>query len=656
MTTIPVSPNIIQVNPSVLSAGGAGIALTGMVCSSSTRVPVGTVQNFASQPAVAAYFGVNSPQAAFATVYFNGFDNKTQAPASLLYTQFNMNAVAAYERGASQTGTLAALQQLSGTFSAIVDGYTWNAGSVNLSTATSFSNAASLIQTALVGSPPAVASVTGSIAAGTASVTASIAGNVMYVTALASGTVHRGMAITGTGVSANTVVDGQLSGTAGGIGTYAVNNSQIVASTTISGTYGILTVTAVSSGALAVGQTVTGSGVTAGTIITELGSGTGGNGTYYVNLTQTATSTTITGSGTAPTVTFDATASAFVVTSGIRGAASTMAFSTGTLATALGMTSTTGAVLSQGAAPQTPSGFMATLTALTQAFATFSTDFDPDGGPGTITQKLAFSQWTSQQNKRYAYVGWDTDPNPTTTLPATGSFGYALQTNLYDGTIPVWEPSDLYHEAFVMGMAASINWNAKGGRITLAFKSQSGLTAGVSTQQAATNLAGNPQAAGSFGNGYNFYGAYATALTPYNWFQRGTISGSYTWADTYLNQIWLNQQIIAAEATLLSQVNSVPFNSTGYTLIQESLSGVIAAALNNGVIVAGVTLSATQAAQVNLAAGLSIASTLQQQGWYLQVLPATPAQRQARGTPPINFWYCDGGSIQCISLGSVVLQ
>jgi hypothetical protein len=60
----------------------------------------------------------------------------------------------------------------------------------------------------------------------------------------------------------------------------------------ISGT--TLTVTAVSAGTLVVGQTISGSGVTSGTTITALGTGTGGTGTYTVSVSQTVSSTTLT--------------------------------------------------------------------------------------------------------------------------------------------------------------------------------------------------------------------------------------------------------------------------------------------------------------------------------------------------------------------------
>jgi hypothetical protein len=64
----------------------------------------------------------------------------------------------------------------------------------------------------------------------------------------------------------------------------------------ISGT--TLTVSAVTNGVLAVGSFLSGSGVTAGTYITALGTGTGGAGTYTVSASQTVSSTTITSGDT----------------------------------------------------------------------------------------------------------------------------------------------------------------------------------------------------------------------------------------------------------------------------------------------------------------------------------------------------------------------
>lgn len=55
-----------------------------------------------------------------------------------------------------------------------------------------------------------------------------------------------------------------------------------------------LTVSAVASGTISVGQTVVGSGVTAGTVVTAFGSGSGGTGTYTVSASQSVSSEAMT--------------------------------------------------------------------------------------------------------------------------------------------------------------------------------------------------------------------------------------------------------------------------------------------------------------------------------------------------------------------------
>jgi hypothetical protein len=148
---------------------------------------------------------------------------------------------------------------------------------------------------AAAGAPAQGASVTASVAASTASVTGSISGDVLTVTAVGSGTLVAGGILSGTGVAAGTAIESQLTGTPGGIGTYLVSiPEQTVASTTISETYGTMTVSAVGSGALAIGNVLAGTGVTAGTYITAFGTGTGGTGTYIVTPNTVVSSTTVT--------------------------------------------------------------------------------------------------------------------------------------------------------------------------------------------------------------------------------------------------------------------------------------------------------------------------------------------------------------------------
>jgi len=64
-----------------------------------------------------------------------------------------------------------------------------------------------------------------------------------------------------------------------------------------------LTVTSVSSGTLAVGQSLYGVGILPETVITALGSGTGGTGTYTINRSQTVASGSLSSANVGATVT-----------------------------------------------------------------------------------------------------------------------------------------------------------------------------------------------------------------------------------------------------------------------------------------------------------------------------------------------------------------
>ena len=108
-----------------------------------------------------------------------------------------------------------------------------------------------------------------------------ISGTTLYVTLMKSGTVTANQQILCDGILPETVITALGTGT-GGVGTYTINRSQTISSLdintaavaavitgSISGT--ILSVTAVTSGTLYPGQTIQGTGVTAGTVITALG-------------------------------------------------------------------------------------------------------------------------------------------------------------------------------------------------------------------------------------------------------------------------------------------------------------------------------------------------------------------------------------------------
>jgi hypothetical protein len=232
--------------------------------------------------------------------------------------------------------------------------------------------------------------------------------------------------------------------------------------------------------------------------------------------------------------------------------------------------------------------------------------------------------------------GTRTDIDPETGLPV----------------VTTWTPGEL--AAFVCGFVASLDFNVKQGRATAAYKSGPGVQAGVNDATSAANLAGFPY--GSGGNGYNFYGAVATANENFTYYVPGSMPGSWKWLDPYINQIAMNSDFQLALLTLETQVPSIPYNTNGYNLVRSALQDPIDKYLNFGAIQPGVTLSASQAQQVNTAAGVKIDGVLSTVGYYLQILPASAQVRGLRGSPPMKFWYTDGGSIQSLLLASIDVQ
>jgi len=72
--------------------------------------------------------------------------------------------------------------------------------------------------------------------------------------------------------------------------------------------------------------------------------------------------------------------------------------------------------------------------------------------------------------------------------------------------------------------------------------------------------------------------------------------------------------------------------------------------INFGGIQTGINLSLPQISQLNTQAGGDVANIVQNNGYYLQVLDPGAQVRGNRGTPIVNLWYTDGGSVQQISL------
>lgn len=581
--SIPAS-QLVNVTPNVLPAGGAAIAMNGVCLTTNTRVPIGTVPSFPTLAAVGTYFGASSSEYAFANKYFGGYIGATAVPGALLFAQYPQAAVSAYLRGGNLSAlSLTGLQALSGSLNLTMDGYARNVANISLAGAVSFSAAATTIQTALNGSAP------GNLSSFTGSIGAN--GSLTVTgTGIAAGVINPGTSVSGTGVVGTVIILSQVSGS------------------------------------------------------------TGGTGVYATNATGTLGSQALTTSAVPITVTFDSVSSAFIFTSQVSGSLSLSAFATGVLSGPLLLTQAGGAVISQGAVAATPGPFMTAVTTQTQNWGTFTTLFSPDAVVGTNTNKLLFAAWVSGTNNRYAYMAEDTDLSPTVSNNATSSFANQVTAANYSGVCSLWQSPTLaptYIAAFVMGTAAAINFNAQNGRITFAFRGQSGMVVSVTDPTVAANL---------IANGYNFYGAYATATQTFQMLQPGSISAPWNWLDSYINQIWLNANFQSTLLTYLANTNSVPYTQTGYSGLENALQTPIAAGLNFGAYRAGVVLSSSQIQSINTQAGKNVAGTVSTRGWYLQILDPGPTVRAARGSPICTFFYADGESVQQIQLTSIDVQ
>jgi hypothetical protein len=153
-------------------------------------------------------------------------------------------------------------------------------------------------------SNPTVTCSSTSVTAGTFAGVGSISGNLMTITGYTSGTFVAGGTIT-VGAATGCQITGQvlplLSGeTLGQVGRYYVSipEQSVAAGTTISGTYGILTLNATPGGQFQIGAFLTASGYTGGGYVTQYitGNGAANGNTMAVsnNTTFSTTSTTAT--------------------------------------------------------------------------------------------------------------------------------------------------------------------------------------------------------------------------------------------------------------------------------------------------------------------------------------------------------------------------
>ncbi|MCH4094626.1 MAG: DUF3383 domain-containing protein [Acetobacter peroxydans] len=291
-----------------------------------------------------------------------------------------------------------------------------------------------------------------------------------------------------------------------------------------------------------------------------------------------------------------------------------------------------------------PSTRMDTLRRASGVWNGFAPAFEP-----ALEEKKALATWVGTQNSAVWAVLWDTDPQAVT-QNSTTAFGVWLAQQAIEGVSAVY--GGAVSAALCLGWMASLSFGTRAGRQTLAFiQDASGLVSPAVTDgtRAATLIA----------NGYNFYGSYASGSSLFSFMRPGSVSGRFAWADSFVNQIWLNASLTEALVTLLLNTGQIPYNTEGDTLVKAAVQDTISSALAFGAIQPGVSLTTAQKQQIANAAGVAAAAdAVAAQGWYFQpgVSTAAASYRVARTTPPARLWYADGQSVQAIQLSSVEVQ
>jgi predicted Fe-Mo cluster-binding NifX family protein len=300
-----------------------------------------------------------------------------------------------------------------------------------------------------------------------------------------------------------------------------------------------------------------------------------------------------------------------------------------------------GAVLSAGQ-PETISlsELMNNIKKETQNWITFAKLWEY-----TEAEDLSFAAWEAGQQVRFAYI--EHDINASSKNPnANNSFAELLKQNGINYVVANYGKYAL--AAFVMGAVASINYDIPNGKITLAYKQQSGQEITCDNDDDYDILTGK---------GYNVYERDATANDTFTGYQRGTISGDYGFLDTFVNHVWINDSLQVALRQLLADNNFIPYNNHGLAAIQNAIQPVVDTAKAAGVINSEVELSSDIINAVVSETGITdIENTLYAQGWYLYARNPNSAARARRESPILRFYYCDGGSIQKIDLLSTVIR
>lgn len=144
---------IVQVQPRILSGTGNDLVFNGLVLDKSSLLPTAEPVSFGSADAVGEYFGTESDEYKFASVYFGGYTNSQIKPSLLYLYRLCPDGAAPFVRGESlkPTEALTEIKKINlGTFNFTLNGSEVILSNVDLSAVTSLSDAATVLNQALL--------------------------------------------------------------------------------------------------------------------------------------------------------------------------------------------------------------------------------------------------------------------------------------------------------------------------------------------------------------------------------------------------------------------------------------------------------------------------------------------------------------------------
>ncbi|CAI3933387.1 DUF3383 family protein [Commensalibacter communis] len=342
------------------------------------------------------------------------------------------------------------------------------------------------------------------------------------------------------------------------------------------------------------------------------------------------------------TVVYSSATQGLIIKSPTTGSTSSVGFATGLLATDLRLSTEQGAIQSPSTSGQTLTNLLNTLREQNNAFCSVFLTWTP-----TEEERLELAAWATSMKEDVCVFINDVD-NAAITQSTGASFAEKMQARSYTGVVPVYNNLNLC--ALFASIPASWDFEKTNGRWTFAFRKSPLVT---------SNVTEVTQFRALVANGYNFSTVLASGTVEFRWSYNGTIISPYGWLDSWFCQIWMRRTMQRSYARCLESKGTIPFNTSGQSILRTAVLPAINSFSNFGAIAPGISLDSTQVVELkNQGLSQEQINTITTVGYYLSidVTSTRASQRVQRKSPKMGFWYTDGQSIHQIIQDSIGIQ